>query len=36
MEFDLILRAGRLLDPAGGRDEVGDVAFRDGKVAAVG
>ena len=33
--FDLILRNGRVVDPASGRDAVGDVAFRDGKVAAV-
>lgn len=34
--FDLILRDGRIVDPDSGRDGVGDVAFRDGKVAAVG
>ena len=35
MEFDLILRGGRVLDPANGRDAVADVAFHDGKVAAL-
>jgi dihydroorotase len=34
--YDLMLRNGRIIDPAGGRDGIGDVAFRDGKVAAVG
>jgi dihydroorotase len=33
---DLILRGGRVVDPACGRDEVADIAFADGKVAAVG
>jgi len=33
---DLILRGGRVVDPASGRDEVADIAFADGKVAAVG
>jgi dihydroorotase len=33
---DLILRGGRVIDPANGRDEAADVAFSDGKVAAVG
>jgi dihydroorotase len=32
----LILTGGRVIDPANGRDEVADVAFKDGKVAAVG
>jgi len=36
MTFDLILRGGRILDPAAGRDEVADIAFQDGKVAAIG
>lgn len=36
MDYDLILRGGRVLDPATGRDEIADVAFHDGKVAAVG
>ena len=36
MEHELVLRNGRVLDPGGGRDEVADVAFSGGKVAAVG
>ena len=36
MEFDLILRQGRVLDPAAGHDAVADIGFRDGKVAAIG
>jgi dihydroorotase len=34
--FDLILAGGRVIDPANGVDGVMDVAFKDGKVAAVG
>lgn len=34
--FDVILRGGRVIDPAAGVDEVADVAFKDGKVAAIG
>jgi dihydroorotase len=34
--YDLVLRGGRLIDPARGLDEVMDVAFKDGKVAATG
>src|ERR1700686_3201954 len=33
---DLLLRGGRIIDPANGRDEVADIAFADGKVAAIG
>jgi dihydroorotase len=33
---DLILKGGRVIDPASGRDETADVAFADGKVAAIG
>jgi dihydroorotase len=33
---DLILRGGRVIDPASGRDETADVVFADGKVKAVG
>ena len=33
--YDLLLRGGRIIDPASGRDAVGDVAFMDGKVAVV-
>jgi len=35
MSFDLLVKGGRLVDPAGGLDAVRDVAFLDGKVAAV-
>lgn len=34
--FDLVLKGGRVLDPAQGMDQVADVAFAEGKVAAVG
>jgi dihydroorotase len=33
---DLVLTGGRVLDPAAGRDEIADVAFANGVVAAVG
>src|ERR1700752_1885452 len=33
---DLVLRGGRVIDPASGRDAPGDIAFGDGKVTAVG
>jgi len=33
---DLILRGGRVIDPASGRDEVANIGFVDGKVAAIG
>jgi dihydroorotase len=33
--FDLLLRGGRVIDPAAGRDGVADVAITDGKIAAV-
>jgi predicted amidohydrolase len=36
MTYDLILRGGRLLDPGTGRDEVTDVAFSAGCIAATG
>lgn len=36
MSFNLILRGGRVVDPSQGIDGVMDVAFRDGKVAALG
>src|SRR5580700_6623070 len=32
----LILTGGRIIDPANGRDEIADIAFEDGKVAAIG
>ena len=34
--FDLVLKDGRVIDPAQGIDAVCDVAFKDGRVAAVG
>ena len=34
--YDLVLKGGRVIDPAAGRDEVADVAFAGGLVAAVG
>lgn len=36
MSYDLILRGGRVIDPGTGIDAVQDVAFKDGKVAALG
>lgn len=36
MEFDLILRQGRVLDPETGHDAVTDIAFTNGRVAAIG
>jgi len=36
MQYDLILRHGRLLDPGGKHDQVGDIAFAGGKIAAFG
>ena len=36
MTHDLVLRNGRLLDPGTGRDEVTDIAFANGTVAAIG
>ena len=34
--YDLVLAGGRVIDPAQGFDGVADVAFSDGRVAAVG
>ena len=34
--LDLILKGGRIVDPANGRDEIADIGFTDGRVAAVG
>ncbi len=34
--YDLIIRGGRVIDPANDRDQVADVAFRDGLIAAFG
>ena len=36
MTHDLVLKNGRVIDPAQGLDEITDVAFANGKVAAVG
>ena len=36
MDFDLILKGGRVVDPSQGLDGVADVAFAGGKVACVG
>ena len=36
MQHDLILRNGRVIDPATGHDAIADVAFTAGKVAAIG
>lgn len=36
MTYDLVLRGGRVIDPASGTDRVSDVGFADGRVAAVG
>lgn len=33
---DLVLRGGRVIDPASGRDETADIAFGGGKVAEIG
>ena len=35
-DFDLVLRGGRVIDPAAGCDEITDVAVAGGKIAAVG
>ena len=34
--YDLVLRGGRVIDPAQGLDGIFDVAVRDGRIAAVG
>ena len=36
MTHDLVLRNGRVLDPASGVDRIADIAFADGRVAALG
>lgn len=35
MSYDLLLKGGHVIDPAAGRDGIADIAFKDGKVAAV-
>src|SRR6266567_2852941 len=34
--LDLILKGGRIIDPANGRDEIADIGFGDGRVKAIG
>src|SRR5579872_6062254 len=34
--LDLIVKGGRIIDPANSRDEIADIGFADGRVAAVG
>ncbi|SDB55125.1 amidohydrolase/deacetylase family metallohydrolase [Bauldia litoralis] len=36
MPYDLILKNGRILDPSQGIDKIADIAFTDGRVAAIG
>lgn len=36
MRYDLVLKGARLIDPAQGLDQVADLAFSDGRVAAIG
>jgi dihydroorotase len=36
LNFDLVLKGGRVIDPATGTDTITDVAFKDGLVAAIG
>ena len=36
MSYDVLLRGARVIDPGQGIDAVADVAFADGRVAAVG
>ena len=36
MPNDLIIRGGRVIDPANNTDQIADVAFKDGKVASIG
>ncbi len=35
MTYDLLLKGGHVIDPGAGRDGIADIAFQDGKVAAV-
>ena len=34
--FDLLLRGGRVIDPASGHDAIADVAVANGRIAAIG
>lgn len=36
MTFDVVIRGGRVIDPANRLDETADIAFKDGKIAAIG
>lgn len=36
MSYDVILRGGHVVDPVNGLDEITDIAFKDGKIAALG
>ena len=36
MRYDMILKNGRIIDPANGIDAIADVAVRNGKIEAVG
>ncbi len=36
MTFDVVIRGGRVIDPANSLDETADIAFKDGKIAAIG
>ena len=33
--FDLLLRGGRVIDPASGRDGLADIGITDGRIAAI-
>ena len=33
--FDLLLRGGRVIDPASGRDGIADIGISDGRIAAI-
>ena len=35
MKYDLLLKGGRVIDPANGLDSVMDVGIKDGRIAAV-
>ena len=34
-QFDLLLRGGRVIDPASGRDGIADIGVTDGRIAAI-
>ena len=35
MQFDLLLRGGRVIDPASGRDGIADIAISGGRIVAI-